>query len=77
MIGSNGLLEWVAAGAAPHAIFWNCAVDIFFGLTVKMFGPWPFVFRQGRKVERGLGGVGGEGEYGRGVGSTMNNPCSG
>lgn len=29
MIGSTGLLEWVAAEAAPHAILWNCAVDIF------------------------------------------------
>lgn len=65
MIGSNGLLEWVAAAAGPHAILWNCAVDILFGLPVKMFGPWPFAFRQWRKVERiRRGGGGGGGEYG-------------
>lgn len=42
-----------------------------------MFGPWPFVLRRGeegreRNWKRGVS-IGGEG----GVGSTMNNPCSG
>lgn len=72
MIGSNGLLEWVAAEAAPHAILWNCAVDIFFGLTVKCSGHGHSFCAGGRKVERGFkrdvegGSGGGKGgcEYG-------------
>lgn len=56
MIGSNGLLEWVAAEAAPHSILWNCAVDIFFfGLTVKCSDHGHSFCAGGRKVERGFG----------------------
>lgn len=63
MIGSNGLLEWVAAWVAPHAILWTFAVDIFSGLTVECSDHGHSFFAKGGR-ERVLEGRGsGDGKY--------------